>query len=457
MRYRMLAAGFLLIAACAGSEPQPKLTISPSGNQTATGPVTITASPADLANDITWSSTVPGTLSGDKGLTVVYHPPPSTQPVTITATARGQTATVTFTSQSPQLPARAIAGLSANVDVTYDQFDIPHIFCANQNDCYAVQGYIQAQDRLFQMDLFRRTAEGRLAELVGAVEIDQDKQLLTLFVTRDGMRIQDKLVAALDTATKDKLDAFAGGVNAYLAFLKQNPTLMPQEYAQISAAITPNDIPDWSAADTLALGRLQQFQLSETIEEETNYGLFGLTFQSPGGVHPEQGRINAYIRPVQPIQGFTLAADDSAVPHIPSQPTSGTGGDVAAAWLPALARVHAQMSDLRATFGSISDGAGSNNWAVDATHSANGHAMVANDPHLSLQYPPLFHLAAMTASDSSGLNVLGGAFPGVPGALIGRGKHVGWGATVVGYDVTDLYQDALDTSCTPVPCVLGNP
>ncbi|TMB09462.1 MAG: penicillin acylase family protein, partial [Deltaproteobacteria bacterium] len=149
MRYRMLAAGFLLIAACAGSEPQPKLTISPSGNQTATGPVTITASPADLANDITWSSTVPGTLSGDKGLTVVYHPPPSTQPVTVTATARGQTATVTFTSQSPQLPARAIAGLSANVDVTYDQYDIPHIFCANQNDCYAVQGYIQAQDRLF--------------------------------------------------------------------------------------------------------------------------------------------------------------------------------------------------------------------------------------------------------------------------------------------------------------------
>ena len=372
MRYRMLAAGSLLIAACAGSEPQPKLTISPSGNQTATGPVTITASPADLANDITWSSTVPGTLSGDKGLTVVYHPPPSTQPVTVTATARGQTATVTFTSQSPQLPARAIAGLSANVDVTYDQYDIPHIFCANQNDCYAVQGYIQAQDRLFQMDLFRRTAEGRLAELVGAVEIDQDKQLLTLFVTRDGMRIQDKLVAALDTATKDKLDAFAGGVNAYLAFLKQNPTLMPQEYAQISAAITPNDIPDWSAADTLALGRLQQFQLSETIEEETNYGLFGLTFQSspPGGVHPEQGRINAYIRPVQPIQGFTLAADDSAVPHIPGQPTSGTGGDVAAAWLSALARVHAQMSDLRATFGSISEGAGSNNWAVDAAHSA---------------------------------------------------------------------------------------
>src|SRR3989454_7185639 len=303
MRTRMLAAVYAVLAACAGSEPQPILTITPSGNQTASGPVTITAGPLELANEVTWSTTAPGTISGDKGPSVVYHPPPSTQPVTVTAAARGQTKTVTFTTQSTALPGHAIAGLSGNVDVTYDQYDVPHIFCANQNDCYAVQGYIQAQDRLFQMDLFRRTAEGRLAELVGAVEVAQDKQLLTLFVTRDAQRIQHKLFLALDTATKDKLDAFASGVNAYLAFLKQNPTLMPQEYAQISGAITPNDIPDWSPADTLALGRLQQFQLSETIEEETNYGLLGKTFQL---VHPEQGRINAYIRPVQPIQGFTL-------------------------------------------------------------------------------------------------------------------------------------------------------
>ena len=88
MRYRMLAAVSLLIAACAGSETQPKLTINPSGNQTATGPVTITALPADLANDVTWSSTVPGTLSGDKGPSVVYHPPPSTQPPRAMWTAR---------------------------------------------------------------------------------------------------------------------------------------------------------------------------------------------------------------------------------------------------------------------------------------------------------------------------------------------------------------------------------
>src|SRR5438132_1694715 len=456
MRYRMLAAGSLLIAACAGSEPQPKLTISPSGNQTATGPVTITASPADLANDITWSSTVPGTLSGDKGLTVVYHPPPSTQPVTITATARGQTATVTFTSQSPQLPARAIAGLSANVDVTYDQYDIPHIFCANQNDCYAVQGYIQAQDRLFQMDLFRRTAEGRLAELVGSVEVSQDLQFLTLFVTRDGKRIEQQLVAAMDPPTKAKLDAFAAGVNAYIAFLKQNPMLMPQEYAQISASLTPNDIPDWSPADTLAIGRLQQFQLSETIEKETGYGQVGLTF-GPSAPHQDLARAGAYILPKQPIDGFTLADPDTNLPSAP-----GVGSAMTPSALPALGHalgaINAQMRELNAPFGSIREGAGSNNWVIAGAKSAeSGHAMVANDPHLSLQYPPLFHLAAMTASDGSGLNVAGGSLPGIPGALIGRGNHVGWGLTVVGYDVTDLYRDTLADCGQPVPCVNSVP
>src|SRR5438874_5158429 len=189
MRTRMLAAVYAVLAACAGSEPQPTLTITPSGNQTASGPVTITAGPVELANEVTWSTTVPGTISGDKGPSVVYHPPPSTQPVTVTAAARGQTKTVTFTTQSTALPGHTVTGLTGNVDVTYDQYDIPHIFCANQNDCYAVQGYIQAQDRLFQMDLFRRIARGQLSTLIGSSGVSQDTQILTLFITRDLQRV----------------------------------------------------------------------------------------------------------------------------------------------------------------------------------------------------------------------------------------------------------------------------
>ncbi len=459
MRNRMLAAVSVVLAACPGSETPPTLTISPSGNQTATGPVTITASPFEIAPEVTWSISGPGTLSGDKGQAVTYTPPvpATTTPATVTASARGQTATVTFTGQTPQLAKVVIPALSGDVSVTYDQYDIPHIFCGAANDCYAVQGYLQAQDRLFQMDLFRRTAEGRLAELVGPPEVGQDEQFLTLFVTRDGQRIEQALAAALDANQKAILDAFSAGVNAYIAFLKQNPTLMPGEYAQISAGITPSDIPDWTPADTLAIGRLQQFQLSETIEKETAYGEFAATF-GPGAPHQDLGRFGAYAAvPRQPIDGFTLSDPDT---NLPSAATLGSA--VAPSLEPgighALGVIHAQMEELNAPFGSIRAGAGSNNWVVaGAKSAANGQAMVANDPHLPLQYPPLFHLFAMSASDGSGLNVTGGTFPGIPGALIGRGNHVGWGDTVVGYDVTDLYQDTLASCGQPVPCVNGVP
>jgi penicillin G amidase len=455
MQTRMLAAAVcVLLVACAGSESQPTLTISPSGSQPVSAPVVITASPVQLANDVVWSLSGPGALSGTSGGQVTYRPPAlaSSTPATVTATARGQTATVTFTGQTPQQAKAVIPSLTADVSVTYDQFDIPHVFCAVAADCFAVQGYLQAQDRLFQMDLFRRTAEGRLAELVGAVEESQDEQFLTLFITRDLQRIEDKLVAALSPEIAADVNAYTAGVNAYLGFLTAHPTLMPQEYAQLPGVVTPGDVPPWRPQDTLAIGRLQQFQLSETIEKETGYGLFALTFAPGVGAHPDAGRFLAYVLPAQPVNGFTLSTADSSTPSTgaavapPPSSLSFTGSAAA------LGKIHAQMRELNSLFGSIREGSGSNNWVVDGAHSATGLAMVANDPHLPLQYPPLFHLSAMTSADGK-LNVTGGSFPGVPGALVGRGAHVGWGVTVVGYDVTDLYQEQL-TACTgtPLPC-----
>ena len=445
---RLLAVCVLgaVAGACAGSEPGPTLSIAPSGTVTASGPVALTANPAALGPSVTWTLSGPGTLSGSAGREVVYRPPSpvgATTAATVTATANGQTASVQLQLAAAVQPPSVISGLTAPVSVEYDAQQIPHIFCVSQLDCFAAQGYLQAQDRLFQMDLFRRTARGTLASLIGPLEAAQDQQFLTLFITRDGKRIEDQLVAALDAGTKAKLDAFASGVNAYLLFLKAHPALMPGEYAQIAAGLSPNDIPNWSPADTLAIGRLQQFQLSETLEKETGYGQFALVYGTGTFGLADSGKINTYIRPQQPINGFTLSASDTGLPntsaraiHAPAALTAVPG------LLQGLAQVNARMRSLREVFGTLREGAGSNNWVIDGAHAASGKAMVANDPHLSLQYPPLFHLSAMTASDESGLNLAGGAFPGIPGALIGRGAHVGWGVTVVGYDVTDIYQEA---------------
>jgi penicillin amidase len=405
---------------------------------------------------VTWTLSGPGALSGTTGAQVVYRPPAGFAAgthSTLTAQASGQSASVQLNLVAPVVPAQTIPNLTAAVQVTYDAQDIPHIFCSAINDCLAVQGFIQARDRLFQMDLFRRTARGQLASLVGPLQVGQDQQLLTLFTTRDGKRIEDELVAALDADTKSKLTAFTTGVNAYLEVLAANPALLPAEYAQLPFPIRPADIPQWTLQDTLGIGRLQQFQLSETIEKETNYGLFAATY-GPGGTHPDANKMTAWIRARQGIPSYTISGAVIRPPALRGSPAPALApAPDLSRWGDALAGVRRAMSELRSILGTLGIDAGSNNWVVDGAHSATGKAMVANDPHLSLQYPPLFHLSAMTATDNSGLDTQGGAFPGVPGNLIGRGKHVGWGDTVVGYDVTDLYLETL-TPCATSPAGL---
>jgi len=126
-----------------------------------------------------------------------------------------------------------------------------------------------------------------------------------------------------------------------------------------------------------------------------------------------------------------------------------------AKWRASLAALSARIAALRDQLRPLDASVGSNNWVVSAAKSATGAAMVANDPHLSLQYPPLFHLAAMTsANPADNLDITGGSFPGVPGALVGRGARVGWGVTVVGYDVTDVYKEQFVPCQSATPCVL---
>ena len=449
--------GFLLgavLCSCAGSEPAPTLTVSPSGTVQSAGPTLFTAGPASLAGDVRWGLVGPGSISGTTGATVVYRPATPVDPsqtATLTATAQGQAVTVTIHPQpSPAaVPTGVIPGLHGAVQVTYDAQEIPHVFCSNQLDCFATQGYLHAQDRLFEMDFFRRTARGQLATLLGQAGVSSDEQLLTLLTTRDGKKIEDQLAASLDSATKAVIGAYVSGVNAYLAWLRAHPTAMPGEYAQVAAGMTPNDIPDWTAADTLAFGRLQSLQLSETISEELNRGIFAQVY-GPSSPLYDQGKLNAYFNVRQPVASYTLSDTDTVPAARPSIRAPTPSSDLSA-WLPGMAAASRAWAAPRPMLAGMGTSAGSNNWVVDAAHSATGHAMVANDPHLALYYPPVWHLSAMTASDSSGLDVVGASFPGAPGPLTGRGAHVAWGVTVVGYDVTDLYLETL-TGCSGGQC-----
>ncbi len=460
MRTRTLRLLFLVcaclvvgLAACGSSSSGGEtmadggaLTLTASSDSTADGPVTITATPDSIAADVAWTLDGAGAIAENKGAQTHYKAPnPATVPgasITVTAKVGTQTASLKLTAAPMALTAAKIPGLTAPVNVTFDAQDVPHVFCAAMNDCLAVQGYLQARDRFFQMDFFRRVARGRLASLIGQPGVSQDQQILTIFVTRDGKRIEDALYAVADAETKGWLTSYSAGVNAYLGTLTAASQL-PGEYATLPP-VKPAAIPRWEPQDTLAIARLQQFQLSESLSQELDYGTFARAY-GVGGLKADPGKYNAYVRAEQPLAGYTLGDDSKIGMHRrPPQPHGMSAPMMTIApWLGAMSDARKNFEAVRPIFGRILDGAGSNNWVVDAAHSQTGKAMVANDPHLSLNYPPLFHLISMTASDSSGLDLTGGSFAGIPGALVGRGKHVGWGVTVVGYDVTDVYLETL--------------
>jgi penicillin amidase len=445
------------LVSCEDSNPKspPSITLDPSSPVHATGPVHFKATIQNGFGDVSWSLTGQGSLSGTTGSAVVWTPSGS-GPATITATALGKTASAEIDFAPPTITTSMIPGLSAPVTVRYDARDIPHVFCAVANDCFAVQGYIQARDRLFPMDFLRRVAEGRVSEMIGTLGIGQDLQLRTIFTTRDGQRLQDQLVLALSPTEKASLDAYTSGVNAYLALLRADPKAqLPGEYAQLPFPMTAADIPDWRDEDTYALARLQQFELSSTLNNELDFGTFAATY-GPGAPLADPGKLNAWIRAAAPpteqthtlVENMNLLADHRGQ-SAPLPPAT------IADWGSALRAAQSTLDPLRSLVATLRAGFGSNNWVVDAMHSANGHAMVANDPHLSLQYPPLFHLIAMTSSNAAdNLSLTGGSFPGIPGALVGRGQHVGWGVTVVGYDVTDVY---LEQAVPPNLCPAGTP
>jgi penicillin amidase len=455
---------------CSTENPGPALSISPSGmtgTVQITGPTKFSAELVNTEADVTWTVSGGGTVSSTAGLHVIYIPPLGTVTGTLTATAGDLTASVQIAS-SPQVI--NIPNLTAPVTVQYDAQDIPHIRCAATIDCIAVQGYIQARDRFFPMDFLRHVARSKLSELIGADGLEQDVQLRTLFTTRAGHRIEDDLAAAQDPATKALLTAFAGGVNAYLAELRFLPNArLPGEYTQLPFPLTPEDIEDWTIEDTLALSRLQQFQLSESLSAESASGQFALVYapRPPGDDSAplaDQGKMDAWIRAAAPPTEQAHTLDEKTPLQQPGALATGRlpGVDLSP-WKGVLDATAARASSLRAFLLPTDGSFGSNNWVVSADKSATGFAMVANDPHLALQFPPLFHLSVLTSTNpSDNLDLAGGAFPGIPGALVGRGAHVSWGVTVVGYDVTDLYVEQFlpQANCpggaSGPPCVLFN-
>jgi penicillin amidase len=334
-------------------------------------------------------------------------------------------------------------GLGGASDVVFDEHGIPHVFAPDAGSALFVQGYLTAAARFWEMDAFRRLAEGRLSELLGKVGLSNDVGMRTVFTTRDGRRLEEALweyVQAVDPELAALEIAYSNGVNAWLADLRggRNGATLPPEY-QLAPVIdeSPATLADWRPQDTLAIARFQAYSLSETLEEEIDRArvMQALPADVDKDVFRSAPAAPATVLPVPHSAPRRATAVAKTIPPLPPLAT--------------LTEVSAALAELRRNnpFGSKEQGAGSNNWIVSPSLSDNGHAMLANDPHLQLFNPPIWHMIQLDAGSSGGapLRANGVIFPGLPGIILGHNDFGAWGGTVAEFDVTDVYVETVTT------------
>ena len=293
-----------------------------------------------------------------------------------------------------------LKGLVAPVEVIRDRWGIPHISGREPLDAFFGLGFCHAQDRLWQMELTRRLASGRLAEVFGkdALEIDR-------FQRRVGLhRAARQEWDTADAELRDILCAYAAGVNACLDGLIAAKKL-PVEF--VLARFQPEP---WEPVDSLGFARYLAYSQSPNWESELI-----------------RSRLIARIGYAQAasLEPDIWQSESDALPHLDD-------------WGPSEAPRAGDRPPLGLTGGPLA----SNAWAVSGARSSTGKPLLANDPHMFPRFPSVFYEAHLVAGGE--LNVAGGSVPGAPGILIGHNRHIAWGITASMADVADLYVERLD-------------
>lgn len=304
-----------------------------------------------------------------------------------------------------------VAGITAPVEIVRDLHAVPHIFGETDADVFFGLGYAHAQDRLWQMTMLRRTAQGRLSELFGEATVEIDHLLRAL----DIYGVSQAMVASQSPETQAGLRAYSQGVNARLREIQSEALGRgAPEFFLFGAEISP-----WTPADSIAVNRIMALQLTDHASRETLRAELSLLLS------PE--RLND-ILPTPPLPA-TLPKPDfaSLFPDV----TPRDGAVEAVTTLAALNPVHP-----------VGSAGASNAWAAAPFRSASGATIMASDPHLGLSAPSIWMLARLEFPDSGG--VIGGTIPGLPGILIGRNPDFGWGLTTSYMDDQDVYIERID-------------
>jgi len=324
-----------------------------------------------------------------------------------------------------------LAGLLDGAEISRDGAGIAHIRADNEHDLFFLQGWVHAEDRLFQMDVQRRQAAGTLAELLGPGALGSDVQLRTIGLQRAAVRS----LPLLSTRARAALQAYAQGVNASAV---AHP--LPPEYG----ALKLTRFAPWTALDSAVIGKLLTFGLSFDLDDIQRTVALA-TYQQTGKALGFDGTALFFedVFRSAPFDPASTIPDALMVtPPLPRgrRDVDGSG-------------LHPRAPDLgKKLLDSIrgdrflrwmiepKDRAGSNQWAIAGRFTDTGAPMLASDPHLSLGAPSVFYPVHLRAGD---FDVIGNSFPGSPLVIVGHNRHVAWGATVNPLDVTDVYQETV--------------
>jgi penicillin G amidase len=343
----------------------------------------------------------------------------------------------------PQLDGKAkLAGLQGEVTVERDNWGVPHIRAGSLEDAVEAQGYVVAQDRLWQMDILRRASRGQLSEILGKATLKIDKDFRNL----NFGRAAERDLQLMSPESQRLLEAYARGVNR---FIEQHQETLPMEFTLLKYKPQP-----WQPSDSLVLTGYMYRTLTDTREREIQRAIV------TAKVGPELAK--------------DLYSDESSMdhfmvgdPNVKEKATSDADSDEndddedqmdpedvlkASLTHPDLQGTMSQP-DLTAFFAAqvkqwlnesqhdIRGTLGSNNWVVSGAHTATGKPLLANDTHLELTIPPIWYELHMSAP---GWNVKGITFPGAPLIIIGHNDRIAWGFTNNGADVLDLYIETIN-------------
>lgn len=330
-----------------------------------------------------------------------------------------------------------VVGLTAPVTVRRDAHGVPHIEAANESDLLEAQGYVTAQDRLWQMDAFRRNANGTLAEILGPGLVWHDKTQRVLQFERTAQRVY----ANLAPEDRARLDAYARGVNLYIA---QHEGALPAEFRLLMYQPQP-----WSGVDSISIG-LMMVQTLDThwydklARERIAARLHDPKLEAdlyPAGSwrdHPPTGEVLDLSKPhpeppatddEDDVENTTASAEPAALPGPPGE------------------NVPAPLRKLLGLPACAGCRPGSNNWVIAGAHTASGKPLLSNDMHLGLTEPNIWYMADLevkNASGAAGFHAAGVTLPGMPFVIAGHNEHVAWGFTALEADVQDLYVEKLD-------------